>query len=413
VSGYDSESVTKGGVSTSSGSSWSWTRSGTVWDDGRNNWSESWSKSSWKDGKYAPSESEVTRGSFDPKGTGTERNNLPEFGEAPRLNKAPKQDVPPDLVKPPKPSDDIWELPTVIFKEPQFKEVFGSSGFDYAAGGSGNDDLANNPSGGSGGGGGKPDVSKMSFIQKLKAAIQLVPGLLVGDAKAAFQRLMNDPQFLAELIAVGLAFAALQAIPGVGQAIDAILLILFGASAAVSLGNFLLKTWPAKNEQDLSAAANEFKNFVEAVGVLALTAGLKLAGRLLRSIRTGSPLPSPPPLRFGSNDLVYGPTAGVRLRQLPQRAGGKTLSDVVSHLGDRPWIQASIDTMEEALRNGHKIHFDLTNVEDIHGILNNTGRFANTITAQELRYLRQNWSRAEVKNAVKFYVNDVEVSPPW
>ena len=40
VSGYDSESVTKGSVSTSNGSSWSWTRSGTVWDDGPNNWSE-------------------------------------------------------------------------------------------------------------------------------------------------------------------------------------------------------------------------------------------------------------------------------------------------------------------------------------------------------------------------------------
>jgi len=404
--------VTKGGVSTSNGSSWSWTRSATVWDDGRNNWSEIWSKSSWKDGKYAPSESEVTRGSFDPKGTGTETNNLPKFGEAPRLNKGPKGEVPPDLVKPPKPSDDIWRLPTVIFKEPKFKEVFGS-GSDYAAGGSGNDDVANNPSGGSGGGGGKPDVSKMSFIQKLKAAIQLVPGLLVGDAKAAFERLVNDPQFLAELIAVGLAFAALQAIPGVGQAIDAILLLVFGASAAVSLGNFLLKTWQAKNEQDLSAAANEFKNFVEAVGVLTLIAGLKLAGRLLRSIRTDRPLPSPPPLRFGSNDLVYGPSAAGRLRQLQQRAGGKTLTDAVSDLGGRTWIQASIDTMEEALRNGHKIHFDLTNVEDIHGILNNTGRFANTVTAQELRYIRQNWSRAEVKNGVKFYVNDVEVSPPW
>ena len=69
--------------------------------------------------------------------------------------------------------------------------------------------------------------------------------------------------------------------------------------------------------------------------------------------------------------------------------------------------------MEEALRNGRKVHSDLTNVEDIHCILNNTGRFANTITAQELRYIRQNWSRAEFKNAVKFYVNDVEVSPPW
>jgi hypothetical protein len=76
-------------------------------------------------------------------------NNLPSFGEAPRLNKAPKKQVPPDLVKPPKPSDDIWQLPSVIFKEPQFKDVvFGSSGSDYAGGGSGNDDVANNPSGG-------------------------------------------------------------------------------------------------------------------------------------------------------------------------------------------------------------------------------------------------------------------------
>jgi uncharacterized lipoprotein YddW (UPF0748 family) len=118
VSGYDSESVTKGGVSTSKGSSWSWTRSGTVWDDGRNNWSESWSKSSWKDGKYAPTESESKTGGFDPKKTGPQVNDVPKFGEAPRLTKAPKKQVPPDLVKQPKPSDDILIIPTIIIKEP-------------------------------------------------------------------------------------------------------------------------------------------------------------------------------------------------------------------------------------------------------------------------------------------------------
>ena len=117
VSGYDSESVTKAGVSTSNGSSWSWTRSGTVWDDGPNNWSESWSKSSWKDGKYLPGEYEVTRGSFDPKGTGTQTNNLPSEGDAPRLNKAPKQQVPIDFQKLPKPSDDIWQLPPRTFTD--------------------------------------------------------------------------------------------------------------------------------------------------------------------------------------------------------------------------------------------------------------------------------------------------------
>ncbi|XHL97928.1 MAG: S8/S53 family peptidase [Microcoleus anatoxicus] len=137
ISGYDSESVNKRNVYTSSGSSWSWTRSGTVWDDGRNDWSESWSKSSWKDGKYAPSESESKRGGFDPKKTGPQVNDVPKVGEAPRLTKAPKRVVLPDLVKLPKPSDDIWIIPTFIIKEPLFKDVF--------LGGSGKDDLAINP----------------------------------------------------------------------------------------------------------------------------------------------------------------------------------------------------------------------------------------------------------------------------
>ncbi|MGB3265880.1 MAG: S8 family serine peptidase [Microcoleus sp.] len=138
ISGYDSESVNKRNVYTSSGSSWSWTRSGTVWDDGRNDWSESWSKSSWKDGKYLPSESESKRGGFDPKKTTPQVNDVPKFGEPPRLNKAPKN-KPIDLQKLPKPSKDLLLIPTVIIKDKdrQFKDVF--------FGGNGKDDLANNP----------------------------------------------------------------------------------------------------------------------------------------------------------------------------------------------------------------------------------------------------------------------------
>ena len=193
VSGYESESVTKGGVSTSNGSSWSWTRSGTVWDDGRNNWSESWSKSSWKDGKYAPGESEVTRGSFDPKATGTQRNNLPEFGEAPRLNKAPKKQVPLDLQKPPKPSDDIWAPTFILIKEPQFKQVFGSSGSDSPSRGSGKDDLANNPSGGSGAPGGKLPENKRSALAKvIKQLLSFFRPLGEFVAGAVYQWLRNN-----------------------------------------------------------------------------------------------------------------------------------------------------------------------------------------------------------------------------
>ena len=134
ISGYDSESVNKRNVYTSNGSSWSWTRSGTVWDDGRNDWSESWSKSSWKDGKYLPGESESKRGGFDPKKTGVQVNDLPKFGEAPRLNKAPKKQVPIDLQKPPKPSQDIWTPPRRTFKELESEKVINNAPDNWVAG---------------------------------------------------------------------------------------------------------------------------------------------------------------------------------------------------------------------------------------------------------------------------------------
>ncbi|AFZ04943.1 hypothetical protein Osc7112_0324 [Oscillatoria nigro-viridis PCC 7112] len=113
ISGTNTESVTKGGVTTSKQTNWSWTRSGTVWDDGRNNWSESWSKSNWENGRSVPGESETARGSYDPKGTGTQTNNLPQAGEAPRLTKPPKDIL--ELNKQPKykpqPSQEFYELP--------------------------------------------------------------------------------------------------------------------------------------------------------------------------------------------------------------------------------------------------------------------------------------------------------------
>ncbi|NJK69780.1 MAG: S8 family serine peptidase [Microcoleus sp. SU_5_3] len=113
ISGTNTTSVTKGGTTTSKQSNWSWTRSGTVWDDGRNSWNESWSKSNWENGKSIPGESETARGSYDPKGTGTQTNNLPEAGDAPRLTKPPKNVV--ELNKQPKykpqPSQELWTTP--------------------------------------------------------------------------------------------------------------------------------------------------------------------------------------------------------------------------------------------------------------------------------------------------------------
>jgi hypothetical protein len=50
-------------------------------------------------------------------------------------------------------------------------------------------------------------------------------------------------------------------------------------------------------------------------------------------------------------------------------------------------------------------------MDDIQGVLKNTGSYANSITAQELRYIENNWSR--FSGSVKFYNNGIEVVAPW
>ena len=118
-------------------------------------------------------------------------------------------------------------------------------------------------------------------------------------------------------------------------------------------------------------------------------------------------------LKFGPNDLVYGPTAGRKLQEFQARnGGGKTLNDLTPHgPGTKDWIVRSIMFMEKALENNNKIHFDLTNIEDMDNVLNGKGKYGNSITAQELRFLRSNWSR--YRNNVYFYINDEIVTPPW
>ncbi|MEG3840382.1 hypothetical protein [Microcoleus sp. herbarium14] len=178
LSGYDSESATKRAVYTSSGSSWSWTRSGTVWDDGRNDWSESWSKSSWKDGKYAPSESESKRGGFDPKKTTPQVNDVPKFGEPPRLNKAPKgKDVPPDLSQINKPSKNI--LTSLPRRTPPPENA--------------PDNWVAGPPGGGGGGGGKLPPNKISALTKvIKQLLNFFRPLGEFVAGAVYQWLRNN-----------------------------------------------------------------------------------------------------------------------------------------------------------------------------------------------------------------------------
>jgi len=114
-------------------------------------------------------------------------------------------------------------------------------------------------------------------------------------------------------------------------------------------------------------------------------------------------------VKFGIDDFVYGPSAGLKLRDFANKYGGKLLEDLLPP-GTTPaegWLQFSINNMENVLRDGNKIHFDLTNLNDIVGVLKGTGQYANTVTAGELRYICNNWNRFQ--NVIKFYKDNVEV----
>ncbi|MBI1928592.1 hypothetical protein HYR99_30660 [Candidatus Poribacteria bacterium] len=115
-------------------------------------------------------------------------------------------------------------------------------------------------------------------------------------------------------------------------------------------------------------------------------------------------------LRFGTHDLVYGPSAGGRLRELAQSAGGRTLNDLPKPL-ELNWIEFSLRVLEEAAESGTMVRFDLTYVEDLPGVLAGRGIFASTVTTVELRYIQANWER--FRSIMRFYDKGREVPAPW
>ena len=115
-------------------------------------------------------------------------------------------------------------------------------------------------------------------------------------------------------------------------------------------------------------------------------------------------------LRFGSDDLVYGPSARGYLRALQQEAGGVVLDDLPKP-PNLTWEQFTTRTLDTAAASGRRVRFDLTHVDDLQGVLRGQGEWANTVTAHELRYLQANWSRFQ--KVTHFYRNGVEVAAPW
>ncbi len=117
-------------------------------------------------------------------------------------------------------------------------------------------------------------------------------------------------------------------------------------------------------------------------------------------------------IEFGTGDVVYGASSNGALREFAEKYGGKLLQDLGNPFdnGYDNWLDYSKATIESIAENGGKIHFDLTNIDNIEGILKGTA-YVDSITTGELLYIRDNWER--LADTVKFYSYEIEVSAPW
>lgn len=89
--------------------------------------------------------------------------------------------------------------------------------------------------------------------------------------------------------------------------------------------------------------------------------------------------------------LVFGPSAGGKLREFANKVGGELLTDLPKPT-ELDWIDFSKQTLDQAAKTKRSVYFDLTHMEDVRGVLKGTGRYANTITGHELRYIANSWS---------------------
>jgi RHS repeat-associated protein len=158
------------------------------------------------------------------------------------------------------------------------------------------------------------------------------------------------------------------------------------------------------------AGTNVIMGFGAAAGLLSLSGPLAaLAWDLLGGGGAAAGASCSAGAGAGAGPLVYGPSAGGALAALAAQLGGGTLNDLEKPM-EQTWEQFSLQTLDAAAESGQSIVFDLSNVEDVSGVLNGTA-YPDAVTSAELQYIAANWDR--FSGIVSFVKNGQTVSPPW
>jgi hypothetical protein len=117
--------------------------------------------------------------------------------------------------------------------------------------------------------------------------------------------------------------------------------------------------------------------------------------------------------------LAYGITGTGELRRFCARMldlhKEEGISKVIELVDDVNYgIQSdgwTIVVLHKAAVAKRKIFFNLNNMIDIEGMLRGVGKWGNSLTAREIRYIRDHW--AVFNEIITFWKNDVHVPPPW
>lgn len=114
---------------------------------------------------------------------------------------------------------------------------------------------------------------------------------------------------------------------------------------------------------------------------------------------------------FGGDDLAFGISDNGRLKSFAESRGLKTLNSFQKPV-DLDWVNFAKLILTSARASGTRVHFNLDGM-DLRAALAGTGNPAhvNSITSEELRFIRDNWSA--FKDTVSFYQDGRRVPPPW